>query len=697
MFGSGWGAAAAVLSFLLFQVCGMGVLRPALREESPAVRLLLGSVCGSVMLQWFPVLFAFFLGFTLPAHLLGLLLAALLALVSLYIGRKKPYRAGLWKDVKRHPFLLAVLALLAFFCYLVLHGFSVEEGVVYSSQATYGDMSMHLSFITSLARQGAFPPDYSILPGTRLSYPFLSDSISSSLYLLGAPLRLAYCLPMFFAGAQVFGGFYLLAVRWLKGRGKAALSFLFFFFCGGMGFLYFLGGSWENFTRIFTGFYETPTNLVGENIRWVNVVVDMMLPQRASLFGWAVLFPLLYLLYRAVFERRNRYFLLAGLLGGALPMIHTHSFLALALVCGVWLMTSLLRLLRRDGLAVKLGKISVAAGLILMSALQIVCRRFGWEESPWLLYALLMLTGLFLLLLALLFVQAGRLGYGRKLLATWGVLFGVVCLLALPQLLYWTFRQAQGESFVRGHFGWAVGDDQYLWFYLKNIGVVSLLALAGLLTAKKRSFLKCLPALFIWLVAELALFQPNEYDNNKLLYVAYALLCMQAAEFAGNALHRLKRKPARNAAAAVLLSLSCISAALTMGREAVARYELFGSGAVKLSSYVEENLPPDAIVLTNTRHNNEIAALTGRNVVCGSPSYLFYHGLDYYENEVAVQTMYEYPVQAKGLFELLQVDYVLISDFERGSYCVDEEAFTKRCALVYNDGNRYLYRCTFIG
>ena len=66
---------------------------------------------------------------------------------------------------------------------------------MYSSQATYGDMSMHLSFITSLARQGDFPPDYSLLPGHPLCYPFLGDSVSASLLLCGAPLTFSYACP----------------------------------------------------------------------------------------------------------------------------------------------------------------------------------------------------------------------------------------------------------------------------------------------------------------------------------------------------------------------------------------------------------------------------------------------------------------------------------------------------------------------
>ena len=129
-----------------------------------------------------------------------------------------------------------------------------------------------------------------ILPGVKLAYPFLCDSISSSVYVFGASLRVAYILPMLLAILQVFLGAYCLGKAVLKDKAKACLGWVLFFFNGGFGFVYFfdmLSNNKENFTRIFTGFYETPTNLVGNNVRWSNVIVDMLLPQRATLFGWA--------------------------------------------------------------------------------------------------------------------------------------------------------------------------------------------------------------------------------------------------------------------------------------------------------------------------------------------------------------------------------------------------------------------------
>ena len=694
MIGSFSGALATLAMLLFFQVCGVTLARVLLPQEGPAPRLLLGSVFGSVLLQWLPALLAFFLGFTLNAHLLAILLASLLTAGAVILARKHnrlaPFSLRQLSGVLGHSSLVAVLALWLFFCFLVLHSFRWADGRIYSSQATFGDMAMHLSFITSLARQGTFPPNYSLLPGVRLSYPFLSDSISSSLYLVGGDLRLAYCLPMFLAGAQVMFGGWLLFRALMGRRQRGFLAWLLFFFNGGLGLLYFFHAG--GLSRIFTGFYQTPTNLSEKNVRWVNVVVDMLLPQRATLFGWAVLFPALYLLCRAVFAQKRSLFPVIGLLAGALPMIHTHSFLALALVCGVWLTVELCRTHQLSQRAVRLGKFLLPAGLVLMTALQYILTRSGLENSSGLLIfvcgALCLWAGFVITLLVMDFTA----GKGRPWLMSWGLLLGITLLLAVPQLLTWTFQQVSTGSMLRGHFGWITGEDNYLWFYLKNLGFTAPLAFFGLLTAKPEAFARYCPALAIWFLAEFVEFQPNDYDNNKLLYVGFLFLCCAAADGLCSLLERVRDQRAKLWSAGAAMVVLTSSALLTMGREAVASYELFGDGALSLCQYIEENLEPSAIVLTDQRHNNEVASLSGRSVVCGSPSYLFYHGLPYTGNEEAARKMYEEPEASRELFIRLGVDYVLVSDFERSSFTVDTDALEQMFPRVFDDGCRVLYQ-----
>ena len=54
----------------------------------------------------------------------------------------------------------------------------------------------------------------------------------------------------------------------------------------------------------------------------------------------------------------------------------------------------------------------------------------------------------------------------------------------------------------------------------------------------------------------------------------------------------------------------------------------------ELAEYINTNTPADAVFMTATNHNNAVAMLTGRSIVCGSPSFLYYHGLDYSTREL---------------------------------------------------------------
>lgn len=738
------GNIGGTIYYLCFQAAGLISMRCLFPRERLLSRLLSGSVTGSLLFAWLPALFSFFFDFTPLSHMLALGAAALLAAAAAASGRVRktlpPYAKEPEKEALKPyiPFAVLLFLTIAFWC-LLLHTHTLlpgKGGDLRTGQCTYGDMNMHLGFVTSLARQGAFPPDYSIMPGVRLSYPFLSDSVSSSLYLLGMSLRAAYILPMIFAMAQIFTAVYLFALEAPRASShfpaglspasdqapprahRTALFALLLFFCnGGLGFAYFFDRADEaayRFSDIFTGFYTTPTNLIEKNIRWVNIIADMLLPQRATLFGYAVLFPALWLLYRAAFRNRREYFPLAALWVAALPMIHTHSFLSAGVVSAVWLLLWLLRQNAKKRLPegslsdlsrytarkqIHLAKPAHTSGgwifalfLVLMCLLQAAA--YSGNHSDGLLF-LLSGLGLFAAALVpgifLLCTYIRSHGY-RILFASWGIYLILILCLALPQLLFWTFGQVAEGGFVRGHFGWGNQGDFYLWFYIKNIGAPLLLTAGAVCTCGRRNAPLFLPALFLWWLGELVVFTPNTYDNNKLLYTAYFLLCLGAADYGCLLYDKIKSIPGCRFLAASFLLCSSLSGMLTLGREAVSDYCLYSASQAALAEYIEENTPPDAVFLTDTRHNNEISSLTGRSIVCGADTFLYYHGLDTTERKEDLLLMYEAPLEHSELFDKYNVSYVVISRFERSSFHVDEDFFRTCCQELFSFGDTLLYK-----
>jgi len=700
MFGSAAGNLAGISYFFAFQALGILLALMIFKKEKVCFCALLGSTLGSFFLQWLPVLFALLVDFTKLAHIFALC-TLILGVAIVYYKQKNPSILHdrkitfKLKDVlKNDPVLFLLLPLYIFVVITLLHHtISIENGTMHSGQSTYGDMNMHLGFITSIARQQTFPPEYSLLPGTKLAYPFLSDSISSSVYLFGTSLRVAYLLPMFFALLQVFFGMYTTAKYLLEKlktshKWKAFLAFVLFFFNGGFGFVYFFeeGLGSENFKRIFTAFYETPTNYVVENIQWHNIICDMLIPQRATLFGWAVLFPVLALLLRAREEKNRLYFIVSGILAGGLVLIHTHSFLSLGMVCAVFLVQDLYNS-KLDKEPKRWSMITrCAIVLIFLSVMSNISQK-QLSNTPWKPEVILTLgfaiVGAFLGILAYYLFRR----FSKSVVMSWGIFLGVVLLLALPQLFGFTFQQAQGEQFVRGTFNWVNTMDNYLLFYIKNLGIMFILTLLVFMFGSRKQIQIALPGLLLWLVSEFIVYQPNTYDNNKVLLVSYLFFCVAVADFVWDTIPSLLPKGTailRGTVVSVTVFFGILAAVLSMGREYVSDYELYDASYVKLCEWVEKNTEPTDVLLTANNHNNAVASLTGRNIVCGSGTFLYYHGLNYGQAEADVKTMYEDPSRREELLRQYDVSYIVVGGWELGNYAIsDLENMKQMYDVVY--------------
>lgn len=687
---------------LLYQLLGIGTAWRVLAGEKRPARILIGSVFGSVCMMWLPALFSLGLGFGLTSHLLApsVMGLACLGIVLWHHWREGGMERGIhegecWKE---HAYLLLVLPLFLFYMYLLgTHAIPYGgDGSMHTGQSTNSDVNMHLAVITSIARQGDFPPEYSLLTGTKLPQPFLCDSVSSSLLLFGGSLPTAYRVPMGIAALQLMAGVLLLGRTLLGSRRKAMLAWAFFFFNGGFGIVYFLQGVTGDsrvFTRMFTEFYQTPTNLLDKNIRWNNILVDLMLPQRAVLLGWSVLIAAIYLLYQGIQRERRGYFVLAGILGGCLPMIHTHSFLALGCICAMWLIYSL-RTEVNPAWRNKVSKIELWVLFLFfftMCTLDLLRRQVSVPEVCYLALGLAVVVAVAATCGVLAF--RGWRGRGRdSLVVSWGLLLGIVVISGLPQMIFWTFSQIQEVGQLGGHFNWGNISDTYLIFYLKNMGIVWLLGIVALIFTRSRNYAKVAPAFLLWSLAELVVFQPNEHDNDKLLCIAYLFLCMFVSDYVIEICHKKRGRRGNVLLVAVILFVSSISAVLSMGREMVSDYQLYSSDEVRMCKYIEENTEPEDVILTDTRYNNGVASLTGRNIVCGSPSFLQYQGLDFSARERDVFAMYANPGNM-DLFDKYGVRYVYVGNSERQSYAMaSEDAFLENFELVHRVGSVDLYR-----
>ena len=765
----------ALLFTLFFVASGICISEVVFHKKCFADRLWLGLTLGLLLFTWLPPLFAFAIGFTKVAQLLSVVVALSsdAVCVFLLIRRKKANASARHSLRSEWKMLLITLPIIALgVCLLNTHVlYPHEDGSIWVGQVTYGDLAMHLGFITSIAEQAAFPPQYSIFPGHALNYPFLCETSGASLFQLGASARQAYLITAVYAFILVVFGIYRFMKQWLKKDSRTILATVLFFFGGGFGFFYFfdlaksggilqqlLGTTGQTVSQtLLDGFYQTPTNIPQIGLRWVNVIVDMLIPQRATLFGWAFLFPCLYLLHGFAFERRRENIVTLGIFAGLLPLIHTHSFLALGIISAVYCIGDLIH------------------------------TRFE-----------------------------------KKRLLAWLIYAGIACVLAAPQLIFFSFRQAAESSLVRFHLNWGNFTDSYLWFYIKNMGWIFLLMPFAFLVLPKRDRQIYCGVLALWLISEFLEFQPNDYDNNKLLFIWFAFTCAIDAKlicflfskakravnkrstaqqrlsadrlaisvlsivfsvylFCGiasaengkvgipsyaafslfflaglltafsiasikHAKRRLNdmiigffslvlpivlvacllivwlkqyRQPTMQFHAILVLvllvlslsvlvmqigrtieirrrkeirqfsggALACtiaayllifsvtVSSVMTILRECKSEYQVYTASEAALAEQIREESDADAVILANSFHWNLVTPLTGRSIVTGTGTFLYYHGIDTTERAEAVKQMFENPFENLSLFETYNVRYVLISNAERMNYQIDHAFF----------------------
>lgn len=612
----------------LFLAAGFLAARRAVPDAPWTVLLPLGCGYGVSLLALLPALFALGFGFGKAAAFCAALAACALLLALL---RGTAHRPPPPRDAHRFLFWLCLLPVLLVTAYLLhTHILHPVDGTLHTGQSCYGDLPMHLGFIQYIAQSGEFPPSYPLLGGThRFGYPFLCETVSSVFVVLGADLRTACLLPVVPAMVSVFGMFWQLACRVLGSAPKACLAFYLFFVGSGFGFCYFLGSK-ESFLRIFTGFYTTPTNYTAENIVWVNPIVDLLIPQRATLFGWCLLLPALYLVWRFCFEEQPRLWLPLALLVLPLPLMHTHSALALVLICLV------------SGLYTLVHRPRTRAVLL-----------------PW-------------------------LGVALVCGAAW-----------LAQMLPTVLAQSlDGQNMLRLHFNWVNNQngtlrDNYFWFYIKNIGVVYLLLIPAFFHADRRQRWLYGGGLAIWTLAEVVVFQPNTYDNNKLLYVWHMLGCLLVAQLLADAARRIRPLPLRAGALGALCFAAMFGSVLTIGREVVSDYQHWDADEVAMARYILENTDPDALFLTSDRHNEPVFALAGRRILCGSGSYVYYHGMDYQQEYSAMYLLYEAPDEAT--LQQWDISYVVFDASVAGEFAADEAWYAARYPLWYQNDSCRIY------
>ena len=512
----------------------------------------------------------------------------------------------------------------------------------------WGDWAAHFTMGSAMAYRQFLLPVSPLLSTAIFSYPFVADLLSAVLIRLGIPFLPAFTsLSLIFSVGLVFALFYFYKTLFQSQR-IALLASLIFLLNGGVGWFYFAQDV-SHSAQPWQTFLNPPheyTRLDTEHLKWINVIDSMVIPQRAFTLGFPLTLlalGLMLTLLRNPQLKARQSWLKVGVIGlclGLMPLIHTHSFLAAAIILAFW------------------------------------CGAYFFSSPPKKKSKLIELA---LYVASLTMVIAGP-------------------------IIHFYFAHQVSSGFFKWYPGWLAKEYQDNWFifWWKNWQLVPLLAGLGwwfyfrqstTFRAKLRSLLMFAPFFLLFLAANLWLFQPFSWDNTK-LFAWVSVGFSGLAAWLLLAIWNQYRYRVIKIGVCLLFALTIASGtidAYRILRHDLHGYVMYSREELELTQWVKDNTPVDQRWLTGNNHNHWLFNLTGRQTIMAYPGWLWTHGYDYLPVQRDVQLMYEHPLQYRALFAQYEVGYVLVDPNAKQNWRVNTDELGEIGSLIKQTGNYAIY------
>ena len=208
--------------------------------------------------------------------------------------------------------------------------------------------------------------------------------------------------------------------------------------------------------------------------------------------------------------------------------------------------------------------------------------------------------------------------------------------LAIPQAIY--IYSQMGSSYFRVEIGWMVSSVLDIpGFWIVNMGLELVLLIAGLIIAGKKKAIFYTPYLAIFVIANIFVFQPWNYDNHKF----FSFWLMPSALFMAAALvyvYDLRKigKPLYT----ILLVLSTVTGLLAATFLVAHPYTEFSNDQINVADWIKEHTPTDAIFLTGDSATHPAIALAGRLSYLGYYPWMYTHGINTADRVSNVRAIY---------------------------------------------------------
>jgi len=504
---------------------------------------------------------------------------------------------------------------------------SLPDGLWAGHEYIWSDWPTHLGIVTRFAWGDNFPPVNTLYAGAPLSYHYLSDLTPAAFVTLGMDPIAA--LPLHSLVLSLVAALSLWAFIRRLGIATSIATLGTFLFLFGAGLAWIATAGVVDAKHDLFGVLFGPTAdpypeqaVAALHIRFFNPYLAFLMSQRAYLYGLPLAMLMLTILVSAERRRSIQRFVLAGVVGGLLPLAHLPTLLAMAMT---------------------------------VPFLAIFLARRPWEDPlhriPW---------------------------------VGW-ITFGLVWVgVATPQLLTQLGGGAGALAAFRFQLGWVAAPDEWWWFWLKNLGLFIPLAIIGFLTRRvlpPRSFRLVLALMPIFVIANVAVFQPWDWDNHKILVYWFLGVTVIVAAL----VVRVWRRH-RSLAVRFLLVLAVGSMTLSPILENLdqleghMRYRMIDAEQEQVAADVRAVSGPHDLIVTGMQANDPVMMLSGRQVLMGYWGQLWVSGIPYAERQAEIGQIYKLTPEGEALIRGYGVDFVVIGpqELDPNGLAADQAAYAAR-------------------
>jgi len=266
--------------------------------------------------------------------------------------------------------------------------------------------------------------------------------------------------------------------------------------------------------------------------------------------------------------------------------------------------------------------------------------------------------------------------------------FAPIVILGLGQWLWFYGEAALNEGFIRWQPGWlGYREKSGLWFWFKNLGIMFFLVVIGFKMANKKLKLFSVPFWGLFLLANLWIWQPWEWDNSKFITHWYLMASLLGALVIEKGLRgKRKFKKVMTGLTLLIVIWAGMLDVWRLGQYRYRKIKFFDNESLKLAEWVRKNTPREAVFLTADNHDHWLPVLTGRKTFLGFKGWLWTYGIDYSKHESLVRRMF------KGN-DVKWIDYVVIGPMEKDlDITVNEEFFEDNFLVVYELGLTKIFK-----